>query len=595
MNLQMIVVALVLTCAALSGCSAPTSPGFEAARQRVLDELVRPDSVDHPVIVFGLNEALQPGDEIRPYHKEGYQPVPVATAIEGETWFFWIDDAPGALFVHPNRFAFVPASGGDITVQDEEWWPELNGAGLWIDEDEYWDPDNWVWANIEAPQAREGGPAAGRARAALVQRPAAQEGGQQVALVINGYEPGETAANTMVQDANAVDDILTDSGFQVTHLGPAGGTNPQQDGTADLGTWTPWFTEQGNNLQPGDTLFVFVVGHGFEGATGNGFAGPTSERDLIAQLGKINPGVHIVVIIQACQSGSFADGLMNVADATIMTTSNLDSSYTDVDRDVDPNPEDTGSEYVSGFVEDWREVMAEPGQQDAARQRAADQNSGFFVEVSALSHVSATEKDASYLSGMAFPRLVRGAPQTRPTSVALEDPIGDGLNCRSGQPLAGPTPPEVDISRALAEVLFDQATGEANQVQFTIEVGEVSGTIRGPVYGGVEFLDASGARSDPDPTWIFNGIGNKNFSFAYGRETFLPELHEFHAGSGWGPNPNTGFSGQVQGNQIIIWVPVSEIPPDSSFYFSITDLTACDAAGLTEDFEASAMLPALGP
>jgi hypothetical protein len=388
----------------------------------VVDEVIQPGSVDHRVIMFGLSDPLQAGDEIRPYPMENYRPIPAATAIEDETWFFWIDDAPGAYFVHPNRFVFVPASGGEITVQEQEWWPELNGQGLWIASQEYWDPANWAWSNLPVFQSSQrprghGGPLAAPARTSTH-----QEGGNNWGVVINGWSPGETLGEEMASDAIAMRDLLTASGFSVNHLGPGGGQGP-----AGLSSGT--FDALANIQQPGDTLIVFVTGHGWDDS-GNGHSGPISESDLRAQLEKINPGVHIIVIVISCHSGTFRDGLQDVADMTITNTSNLDLAYSDADPEdgiEDPNPEDQGDEYFSGFREDWSEIMADPAQQEAARARASQQGTGFYEEVAALSHVSATEKDAMALAGLTFPGLTRGSPRTRP--LVLQDASSDGVAC----------------------------------------------------------------------------------------------------------------------------------------------------------------------
>ncbi len=127
----------------LSACGS--SDPYEDAKQRVLAEVVDVDSLTDPVLVFALPEPLQPGDVIGAYQKAGYEPQPQPLTIEVPTWFFWIDDAPGAEFVHGNRFVFVEVESGELTVNVEAWWPVLNGEGLWITEAEYWNAANWIY------------------------------------------------------------------------------------------------------------------------------------------------------------------------------------------------------------------------------------------------------------------------------------------------------------------------------------------------------------------------------------------------------------------------------------------------------------------
>jgi len=589
--------AFALLASCTPGRSAQT---FEAARQVVLDQVLLPESLDRPVIVFALAELLEPGDEIGPYHKEGYGPAVEPFSIEEETWFFWIDDAPGAHFAHTNRFVLLPRSGGVPSVQEYEWWPVLNGQGLWTESADYWNEGNWAFSNLASGPSSGSQPSADKGLAALSTSRAAQAASPGAAIVINGWESGETGQEDFEIDANGMHDILTDAGFDVTYLGPKEDDNPDRDEEATSANRLDWLHEKSEELQPGDTLVIYVTAHGGVTDEGTGGIGNVFEDLLLKDLQKFDPGVHIIVFLDSCYSGSFADTIRQVADVTVMSTSGTDPSYGDIDPLFfegwladDPNPDDEGSEFTSGFVEDWEEIMADPQQRAAIEARAVQQATSFFEELTAASHVSAVEKDVTALSGWTFPSLVRGAPETRPTpsptSTVLQDTHNDGLSCVTGQPLSGETPPGVDISRALVDILLDESS-EPEHVRFTIElVGAPPPTTA--LFGGVEFADGSTPISPLNPDWYFDGIGNKNFSFGIRGDRVTPELHQYDPTRGWTSNPNTGFWVEIEGNRIFITVPVAEIPANSPFYVSLTDFSACDAVGVGEDRQPTGEIP----
>ncbi|MBF8255712.1 MAG: hypothetical protein HW375_619 [Anaerolineales bacterium] len=585
----------------LASCaSAPSAQTLEEARQVVLDEVVQPESLDHPVIVFALPDPLRSGDQIGPYNKEGYGPAVVPTTIEEDSWFFWIDDAPGARFSHPGRFVLISPATGEVTVAEHAWWPVLNGQGLWTEGDAYWDEGNWAFSNMESGPQGSSPPADGRARIGLA-APSAQSAGPGAALVINGWESGESGEADFETDADGMHDILTDAGFDVTYLGPQEDANPDRDGEATSSNRLDWLHEKSEELQPGDTLVIYVTAHGGVTEDGTGGIGNVFEDLLLKDLQKFDPGVHIIVFLDSCYSGSFADTIRQVADVTVMSTSGTDPSYGDIDPLFfegwfadDPNPDDEGSEFTSGAVEDWDEIMADPQQRAAVEARAAEQGTNFWEELVAASYVSAVEKDVTALSGWTFPSLVRGVAETRPTPVptttVLQDGLNDGVSCVTGEPLSGGTPAGVDISRAVVDLLLDESADEPEQVRFTIELDQAPPPTTA-LFGGVEFADGSTPISPLNPQWYYDGIGNKNFSFGIRGAGVTPELHLYDPSTGWTSSPNTSFWVAIDGNRILITMPVSEIPANSPFYVSLSDYSACDAVGLDDDRRPIGELP----
>jgi hypothetical protein len=260
------------------------------------------------------------------------------------------------------------------------------------------------------------------------------------------------------------------------------------------------------------------------------------ENFLKQDLQQFDPGVHIIVVVNGCSSGSFVDSIMEVADVTVTATSAYDPSYGDIDNFVDdPNPDDEGSEFVSGYVEDWNEIMGDEAQQEEARQRAQRNGTNFWEEVSTLAYVSALEKDAAYREGWTFPNAVRGAPGTKPT--ASPTPT------QSATPM--PTPTEsalAALGKYLADVIVEEdEAGHApfiempTKIELVIRVGSIS--IEGPfpwvaVGGEIEAdgsFDASGrgtVAGFPNIAVTFQGSvseGRLEGRYTMGAEGGLPQ------------------------------------------------------------------------
>jgi hypothetical protein len=170
-----------------------------------------------------------------------------------------------------------------------------------------------------------------------------------------------------------------------------------------------------------------------------------------------------------------------------------------------------------------------------------------------------------------------------PTFLDISDELGDGLDCRTGVLLDTPTPPDVDITMVHVEIMPDV-------FHVDVEIGGVDALVN-PLFGGVEFLDVSTDNSETDPNWYFNGRGNKNFSFGSSPPSFFTEFHVFDPSLGWFTETETDFTAMIDGNHILFDIPIGEVPPDSPFYISVTNFSACDASGLTPDGVPELFLP----
>lgn len=607
----------ILLAALLSGCnlgggqSEAEGVDFEQAAGLVLEQVVQIEAVERPLIVFGLPDLLQAGDEIGPYqYRVDGEPseVRAATSLEGPAWFFWIDDSPGAMFAHPTRFVLVDASTGDLAVTEELWWPVLNGGGLWIGAEAYWDESNWVFSSEAYPPQEHRAASGASGLAKPFRNPARQSSGSQVGLVINLWQEDEQHGENFAANSDQMVKVLGDDDFEATYFGPSNELIPDEahSGPPTNDALHSWFREQGDNLTAGDTLVVYMTGHGSPNSLGR--VSRIRFRDYLRQIPE---DVNVIVVLQGCFSGSFIGVLQDHADIIATSTDATSISIGDLDPlpedfinpwswEPDVNPDDRGSEFTSGFVEGWQQVGDNPALHQQAEQRAAQNGTSVWVEYAALASITGIEKDAGFLNKISFPQVVRSASRAAsalrrtpisPTEVSLTDPTGDAISCTSGEALGAATNPAADLTGASAVLLENGSAGQGPSVGFMIELA-AGGHFPDDLFGGVEFFDLSQINSEPNPQWVYDGIGNLNFSFTFNEGEFFPILHTYEEASGWSTtDPDHLVTGK--GNLIRIEVPLDLIPPDSPFYFSITDLSGCDAIGLDEDGQASLYLPFL--
>jgi hypothetical protein len=111
----------------------------ENAVARLIEEVIEPSSSWEWADAYGLPEPLPKDAEVWPYLSEE------SVSISEPTWFFWVDDEPHAMFVHPTRFVFIGAESNQLTVLQAQWWPVVNGESLWANVDERLDDPNNVY------------------------------------------------------------------------------------------------------------------------------------------------------------------------------------------------------------------------------------------------------------------------------------------------------------------------------------------------------------------------------------------------------------------------------------------------------------------
>lgn len=106
-----------------------TERGFESGWQAMVfveplgaDDAVAPAIADEP--------EASPGDDDNP------DSPPADTAksakADGDRWFAFVDLDPFAQFSHPVLYISADPASGELTVEEQSWWPEVNGTAIYL-------------------------------------------------------------------------------------------------------------------------------------------------------------------------------------------------------------------------------------------------------------------------------------------------------------------------------------------------------------------------------------------------------------------------------------------------------------------------------
>ena len=128
----LVVSGAVISCS--GGSSAPSdvpadgtlgNPAYETAKATMLAGVVKPDTVEGRVAVFGLKKPLAKGTRVESFPSGG-----AADEVMEDAYFFWVDDHAGSLFAHATRYVFVGVADGKVTVLEHAMWPVIDGKAV---------------------------------------------------------------------------------------------------------------------------------------------------------------------------------------------------------------------------------------------------------------------------------------------------------------------------------------------------------------------------------------------------------------------------------------------------------------------------------
>jgi len=393
----------------------------------LLDNVVKPSSLDHKVIAFTLDKALPAGTKVSPYARD---PVPTSVSslpdlvdqtLSSPAWFFWVDDDPLARFSHPTRYVLVDAGTGEFTVTNQGWWPYVNGQAVtqWVDTTGRWDAKNWAYSNVPAADIS-------RATASIISqsRPWASTwfslsvigpvwdrfavsknlpGGEAI-VPVNGYAPGQT-------DAGFGNDIVHATQF---------GSDAQIPSYQPTGKTLKDIEDAITKAQAGgaNDVFLYWTGHGGRAADGSSylnFKGTRVTPQQLTDILKKFPKVKFKVVIDACFGGGFAGAMMATDNVSLFFSA---SSATEVSYG---GGFAGGGSFSDGLWDDLLKVLNSPELQKRARDDAAGRYPE-FVGWLMIARESALEKDGEFQAGRTHPVGRVATPPPPPTTTPTPTP-----------------------------------------------------------------------------------------------------------------------------------------------------------------------------
>lgn len=380
------------------GAGAPPSPHAQAdaaavsyakARKILLNKVIKPSKLaaDDHLIAFRLKRMLRAGDKVTVFRKHGG-----SFTARGPTWFFWIDDDPKAQFEHSTRYVFINARTGRVKVLNRKWWPLVNGKARWYAAANYWKASNWAFSTLPVPSTvSASGTSAETAAASRRSTPRARLAAStaECAVIIDGS--GDAKAG-FPEDVRAMNEVIGTTFGYTTKL-----LTPPNNNKADFEKAVGELVADGCK-----DMMLFIASHGSKASVNMG-TGSYTAADLKALIDKY-PTMEFKVVVQSCKSGSWVAPLGTTPKITITSTDSDKPSFSaDPDTANDPNPDDKGSEFTSGLVEDLKLILTTPALQQRLQNCIAGGKPVLVCKLE-IAFESALAKDEDAKAGKAAPQ-----------------------------------------------------------------------------------------------------------------------------------------------------------------------------------------------
>ena len=298
---------------------------------------------------------------------------------ENRCWVFFIDEDPAAHFAHPVTIVVLDAKTGAQKTIKADWWPSIDGKPIFNKLEERKDEKRTIF--FKPPRAKF----QGDINKELFKVPGllklhgacgAEAGCETWAVIVCGYND---LPDTFDEDTDGMYSVLKGLGVPDDHIffvSPHT-THPGVDRATSIANVQWAINEVAGKADDNDKVFFMYSSHGgidslscVPGSAGGGYI---SANQLDNWLDAITSD-ELVGVVEACHSGSligrYADGTYVAAEddltgdgetnRAIFTSASTDtSSYPDIEGADDPNPGDSGSETVWGYVEAFSVASAD--------------------------------------------------------------------------------------------------------------------------------------------------------------------------------------------------------------------------------------------
>lgn len=105
----------------------------------IVDKIAEPMGWDPAgTRIYVVDQPLQPGQTVAPALGPDGDAGEVTT-IDRPTWFAWVDMSPDEYFSHPTRFIYMDADGGNVRMEDHDWFPVVDGRTFFPEEPDWGD------------------------------------------------------------------------------------------------------------------------------------------------------------------------------------------------------------------------------------------------------------------------------------------------------------------------------------------------------------------------------------------------------------------------------------------------------------------------
>lgn len=338
------IVALGLLLLSVSSCSwfpfLQPEDGMQEATDVVISSVL-PDAVPQGAdyVCLRLDEPLPPGTEIEedaPETTHGFSSAaePKAVTVGEQTYFFFLDLAPGSYYEHPVKYILVTEGGGH-QVLDASWWPRINGEVPDEIADDTPDPQRVIASNVTL------GETTGQLMIFDFDLLARKRG--EGFIVVQGLMPHEN----LFGDANAtyLNGIAFFNAYKSAFSEVEGLVQSQA-----ANVLTEIDSMVANQLNP---ITLYIIAHG--GTDGVRLGGQWFTAQQFRNKMAEYPNTQFNFLLGSCHSGSFIDNLNTLANVRVVLTacSATEGATPDWDSAAgssDYNPEDTGSEWTSSVL-----------------------------------------------------------------------------------------------------------------------------------------------------------------------------------------------------------------------------------------------------